>query len=277
MPKRGVGCGGRPARMRLIAGIGLLAAGGVSPAAAFDLSTCKYFSQLPDDCAGAEQRKYDNLRGYRFEEIDLFARDVVKKVLYVSIYNTTGENAGDDTRDSAPQSYAAAVDPKRIAKKYQAAAVQVSPPRYWALDWFADRVGPVRNFDGLDAAWMGNGPAAESRLGPKPLPDAYRTASFPRTAIEGFKKGTKIHILDDPKGRAWVLAAYTSGGASEAASTDLDSLGDRLKLPQGWKFRTSTLAKELVLEPKAGFAGVTQDDKGNIYHLTGPRQSNFVP
>jgi hypothetical protein len=32
-----------------------------------------------------------------------------------------------------------------------------------------------------------------------------------------------------------------------------------------------------VLEPKAGFAGVTQDDKGNLYHLTGPRQSNFVP
>jgi hypothetical protein len=32
-----------------------------------------------------------------------------------------------------------------------------------------------------------------------------------------------------------------------------------------------------VLEPKAGSVGVIQDDKGNIYRLTGPRQSSFVP
>ena len=270
MPKNGGRCGAKRARSALIGGLAM--AGLMSPAAAFDTSTCKYFSQLPDDCAAAEQRKYDKMRGYRFEEIDLFARDVIKKILYVSIYNTTGENAGDDTRDSAPPSYAAAVDPKRIAKKYQAAAVQVSPPRYWALDWFADRVGPVRNFDGLDAAWMGNGPAAESRIGPKPPADAYRTALFPRTAIEGFRKGTKVHVLDDPKGHVWVLTAYTSG-----ASDDLDTLGDRLKLPQGWKFRSVVLDKDLILEAKGGLAASTQDDKGDVYHLAGPGQSNFKP
>ena len=57
----------------------------------------------------------------------------------------------------------------------------------------------------------------------------------------------------------------------------LKSLGDVLKLPQGWKFRAVTIHNELVLEPKAGLAGVIQDDKGNLYRLTGPRQSNFVP
>ena len=31
------------------------------------------------------------------------------------------------------------------------------------------------------------------------------------------------------------------------------------------------------MEPKAGFVGVIEDDKGNVYQLTGPRQSNFVP
>ena len=48
-------------------------------AALADGTECKYFSQLPDDCVGAELRKYDNLRNYRYEEIDLFARDVIKK------------------------------------------------------------------------------------------------------------------------------------------------------------------------------------------------------
>ena len=269
---------GRPALKRAALGLALLAAGLASPAAASDRSTCKYFSQLPDDCAGAEQRKFDNLRGYRFEEIDLYARDVIKKVPYVSIYNTTGQNAGDDTHDSAPQSFAEHVDLRKVAKQFQALSAQTSPPRFWAVDWFADRVGAVRNFDGLDAAWMGNGQAAEAKLSAKKsAPEAYRTASFARTAIEGFKKASKIYVLDDPKGHAWVLASYTTGAAPDAAIENLDSLGDRLALPPGWKFRVVTLNRELILEPKGGFAAATQDDKGDVYHLAGPGQSNFTP
>lgn len=248
-----------------------------STASASDRSTCRYFSQLPDDCAGAEQRKYDNLRGYRFEEIDLFARDVIKKLLYVSIYNTTGQNDGDDTRDSAPQSYAEHLDPKKIAKQYQATAARTSLPRYWALDWLADRVGAVRNFGGLDAAWMGNAQAPEWRLAAKPPPLAYRITPFPRTAIEGFKKGSKVYLLDDPKGHTWVLAAYTNVAAPSASIDELDSLGDQLKLPQGWKFRSAKLDRDLILEPKGGFAASTEDDKGDVYHLAGPGQSNFTP
>ncbi len=277
MPTSGRRRNGASARIGGVLGLALLAAGTGSPAAAFDRSTCKYFSQLPDDCAGAEQRKYDNLRGYRFEEIDLFARDVIKKVLYVSIYNTTGENAGDDTRNSAPASYAEHADVKKIAKRYQATAAWISPPRYWAVDWIADRVGAVRNFDGLDAVWMGNGQAAELRLSAKPPPGAYRTIPFSRTAIEGFKKGSKVYLLDDAKGHTWVLAAYTAAGAPGGAIDELNSLGDRLKLPQGWKFRSVTLDRDLILEPKGGFAAATEDDKGDIYHLAGPGQSNFTP
>ena len=62
-----------------------------------DGTACKYFSQLPDDCVGAELRKYDNLRNYRYKEINLFARDVIKKVRYASSYNTTGLNGGDES------------------------------------------------------------------------------------------------------------------------------------------------------------------------------------
>ena len=64
-----------------------------------EYGACKFFSQLPDDCAGAELRKFDSLRNYRYEEIDLFAKDPLKGILYVSVYNTTGQNAGEDTRE----------------------------------------------------------------------------------------------------------------------------------------------------------------------------------
>ncbi|HUC66382.1 MAG TPA: hypothetical protein VMA53_13175, partial [Stellaceae bacterium] len=106
---------------------------------------------------------------------------------------------------------------------------------------------------------------------------SYRVRLEARTAVEGFKKGSEVYLLDDPKGRTWVMVSYTNKEAPDLAMDKLDSLGDLLKLPQGWKFRTARLAKELVMEPKAGFVGVIEDDKGDVYQLTGPRQSNFVP
>ncbi|HKN29062.1 MAG TPA: hypothetical protein VJY34_14710 [Roseiarcus sp.] len=279
-------------------GLGLTAGREIAPAQAATYATCKYFSQLPDDCAGAEQRKYVDLRGYRYGEIDLFAKDALKKLLYVSVYNTTGLNGGDDSRDSAPKSLVDRLDPKKIAKQYQALAVTISPSLYWTLDWLVDRVGAVRSFGGLDAAWMGNNqaptsrlsakPASEayratvaqasaSKLSAKPTSDAYRATFAARTSIEGFKKGSTVYLLDDPKGRTWVMVSYTNKNAPDLTIDKLDSLGDVLKLPQGWKFRSAVLSKELVLEPKGGSAGLTEDDKQNLYDLTGPGQSNFVP
>ncbi|HZZ61636.1 MAG TPA: hypothetical protein VFE63_10725 [Roseiarcus sp.] len=269
----------------LALGLGLPGGWDVLPARAGD--TCKFFSQLPDDCAGAEQRRYGDLRGARYEEIDLYAKDALKKVPYVSVYNTTGLNGADESRDSAPKTLVERLDPRKIAKQYQALVAATSPPRYWTVDWLVDRVGAVRDFDGLDAAWMGNSQAPASKLVAKPVSvkrasakpafEPYRPAFVGRTSIEGFKKGSQVYLLDDPKGRTWVMVSYTDQNALGLTLDKLDSLGDILKLPPGWKFRTSELKKELVLEPKKGSAGVIQDDKDNVYHLTGPGQSNFVP
>jgi hypothetical protein len=260
----------------LALGLLLVTARSVAPSYAEE-SACKYFSGLPDDCAGAEHRKFDGLRDYRYQEIELFAKDPLKRVLYVSVYDTTGLNGGDDTRDSAPTPLAQKLDPRKIAKQYQALVARIDPPYYWTIDWLADRFGAVRTFDGLNAAWMGYSQAPGAALSPKQASPAYRVTLEARSAVEGFKKGSEVYLLDDPKGRTWVMVSYTNKDTPDLTIDKLDSLGDALKLPQGWKFRTATLAKELVLEPKAGFAGITQDDKGNLYHLTGPRQSNFVP
>ncbi len=201
----------------------------------------------------------------------------MKRVLYVSVYNTTGLNDGGDTRNSAPASLAQRLDAKKIARQYQALSVSIGPPYHWTIDWIADRVGAVRNFGGLNAQWMGNSPARSVAASPKSGSPAYRVKLEARSAVEGFKKGSEIYLLDDPKGRTWVMVSYTNKQAPDLTIDKLNSLGDLLKLPQGWKFRTARLAKELIMEPKAGFVGVIEDDKGDVYQLTGPRQSNFVP
>jgi hypothetical protein len=256
-------------------GFGLLAliGTGAVPARAED---CKYFSALPDDCARAVLRKFDGLRDYRYEEIELFAKDPLKKVRYVSIYDTTGLNGGEESHDSAPASFAQNLDPKRIAKQYQALSVRISPPYRWTIDWFADRVGTVRSFDGLNAAWMGNSLAPSAAFSPKPVPPSpYHTTLTARTVVQGFKKGSEVYLLDDPKGQTWVMVSYKD--MPDLTIDRLKSLASILKLPLGWKFRAVSLSSELVLEPKAGLAGLIQDDKGNLYHSTGPKQSSFVP
>jgi hypothetical protein len=125
---------------------------------------------------------------------------------------------------------------------------------------------------------MGNSLAPAAAIAPKsPRPAAYHPTFSARSTVQGFKKGSEVYLLDDPKGQTWVMVSYLSGNNADLTIDTLSSLGDVLKLPQGWKFRAATLRNELVLEPKAGLVGIVQDDKGNLYHLTGPRQSNFVP
>ena len=258
---------------RIALGLLALAAPGVGRPHAED---CKYFSALPDDCARATFRKFDGLRDYRHQEIELFAKDPLKKVLYVSVYDTTGLNGGDEFTNSAPASLAQNLDPKRVAKQYQALSARIGPPHRWTVDWFADRVGNVRSFEGLNGAWMGNSLAPSSAITSKASPPApYHAMPTTRTAVQGFKKGSEIYLLDDPAGRTWVMVSYKD--MPDLTIDKLKSLGDGLRPPQGWKFRTVVLPKDLVLEPKAGSAAVIQDDKGNVYRLTGPRQSNFVP
>jgi hypothetical protein len=170
----------------------------------------------------------------------------------------------------------AIVDTEATAKQYQALLVRVSSPCYWTIDWLADRVGKVRTFSGLNAAWMGNRAVSAAALTNKPTDQAYRISIVAQTAAEGFKKGSKVYVLDDPKGRTWVMTSYTGNVASESTIDNLETLGGTLAMPPGWKYRVAVLAKELVLLGKSGSAN-TQDDKGNVYALTGPDRSNFSP
>src|ERR1700683_5698207 len=119
---------------RVVLGLMALTTLGVCPSRAED---CKYFSALPDDCARAGLRKFDGLRDYRYEEIELFAKDPLKKVLYVTVYATTGLNGGDDSRDSAPASLTQNLDPKKIAKQYQALSARGATALLAGTMWVA--------------------------------------------------------------------------------------------------------------------------------------------
>jgi hypothetical protein len=158
----------------LALGLWLLTSQSLPSAYGAEYEACKFFSQLPDDCAAAEHRKFDSLRDYRYEEIDLFARDPLKKVLYVSTYNTTGQNAGEDTRDSAPKSLAQSVDPKRVAKQYQALSASISPRWRRCARWSFRKAGGKRSGGGAGHSGPRVRGNAHSRPGLRRLPQRRR-------------------------------------------------------------------------------------------------------
>lgn len=58
---------------------------------------------------------------------------------------------------------------------------------------------------------------------------------------------------------------------------DLKDLGSRLKLAEGWSFRTKVLEQELVFKTKDGKSFIVQDDIGNTYDRVGGPYSNYKP
>lgn len=263
--------------LALVRGVVLFTVAAAAAAKAAKTSACKFSSQLPNDCAGAVNTRFANLRNYRYYEVDLFGKDKTKKVLYNNSYNTTGQNGGDQTRDSCPQALFDKLDAEAIKKEYNALFVFLNPPRYWTLDWATDYVGKVRDFNGLKAPWMGNNEVPKGMDFSKVSSCAYHDIPVARKSAEGFNKGSKVFLLDDPQGRTWIMKSYTTKHIPDMTIDKLETLGSLITLPPGCKFRTTVLDKDLVLIPKSGVAGVTQDDKENTYDLTGPGQSNFKP
>jgi hypothetical protein len=83
---------------------------------------------------------------------------------------------------------------------------EASPPCYWMVDWLVDRVYNVRHFGGLNAASMGNLPAPSGAASSTPSSKAFRSVIVPRNASEGFRKGSRVYLIDYASNRTWVSA-----------------------------------------------------------------------
>ena len=108
---------------------------------------------------------------------------------------------------------------------------------------------------------------AEVELGDIPAAVPYTERHVNRGAVFFFDAGRKVHELVDPTGRNFVMQAYCVGVDSTLTVESLDSLGQRLSLPDGWSFRTRTLDEDLVVDTTAHVATVVQDELENTYTL----------
>jgi hypothetical protein len=220
---------------------------------------------LPDDGKAAEIRRFDSLRAMRYCEVFLIGGDALTKDLQAVFYNTTDLNNKANPRDTCPAALWAKVDAEALKKQYDVLGVFKNGPRYWAMDWIELPVGSMRTFDGLEARWMGEVQLPKDVKLHEKGSSAYKPTTVARKSQMGFAKGQPVFILESPDGMPWVMQAYSQIVEPNLTYADLQTLGAKLKLAPGWKYRIRVLDQDLTIRAVSGVARIVQDDLENTY------------
>jgi hypothetical protein len=184
----------------------------------------------------------------------------------VNVYNTIGLNA------CPPAQWM--FDAPSLAQELGATLVVLNGPRHFLMDTVQGTAGPRRDFHGLGMRKVATIPirTADDLL-VKPFTDRVIT----RDNVWRFARGRRVFELVAPGGDTYVMQSYSQIKDPSLTLRKLRSLGPRVGLPEGWRYRTRVLHEPLALAAN-GSATITQDDLGNTYQLAstvrrGPRKA----
>lgn len=155
-----------------------------------------------------------------------------------------------------------AVDVKSLAKELDAFKVIKNGPRFWTLDHVQGyRIGERRDFDGYDLDLMG--------VLDLSLVDLFNRAAYTERTIERytdfhFNKGSKMFVLTSDQGVEYFMQAASKEVDSTMSMIKLETLGDRLDLPDGWTYTVVELTQDVMIQAR-GSATVIQDEFLNTY------------
>ncbi|MFJ3302308.1 hypothetical protein ACIPSA_04160 [Streptomyces sp. NPDC086549] len=182
--------------------------------------------------------------------------------LEAAVYNTIGLN-------DCPVEQWRALDAQSLARQFGVPAVYLNGPRFWLFDELrAFDVGETARFGDIEARRV-----AKVRI-PAGIDLAHGTGkkSYADVVVERdteyrYLAGRPVHSLLTPDGRTYVMQAYSHIVDDGQTMDSLARLGERLDLPQGWRYQVDTPGKDLLMRPVAGEAHVVQDELENTYML----------
>ena len=188
------------------------------------------------------------------------------------VYNTLGLSTCDPAALKA-------IDTDAVAKATGARAVVKNGPRFWVVSSLSSHVPPtprpIATFGSLEMRQVGELTLTREMREHGSTP--YQATTIQRDTEYGYPKGRPVFILDDADGVPWVMQAYSQIVDPALTLADLAGLGGRLKLPQGWKFRTVTLDRDLTVHPVDGTARILQDDLQNTYDACFDTACSYSP
>jgi len=203
--------------------------------------------------------RLENLRDVRYGELlFLYVKD---GEAYADVWNTMGFN-------DCPAGPFDAIDAEAEAAKRGALFCMKNGPRYWtfdALEAGMRETAAVETFGELQmflAATVSFGDTPPQQL-------AYVERYVARDNFWEYRAGQPRYYLTRPDGARYVLQAYALYVDPTQTVASLKDLGDRLGLPEGWRFDFEpTPATTLRVGTGAdSVAAVLQDELGNTYQL----------
>ena len=203
------------------------------------------------------QKSVSNLRNHRYCEVLLGKREWLK--LQIRVFNTQGLNL-------CPEAQWKELNKDAIAKSFDASFVMLNGPRYWVMDEVqaaGNTVNDVKeSFGGIEMNLRATVQLSllKQLMGSK----SYTPNEITRTTNFVYRAGSAVYELTSPAGEVYVMQSYSQIVNPSLSMKDLPVLGEQLKLPAGWTYRSRVLDQDLSLIAN-GVAYVLQDSLSNSY------------
>ena len=164
---------------------------------------------------------------------------------------------------SCPQEQWEALDTETIAAEFpEAIMIRLNGPRYFLMQHLMDAPTMTEvvthNFGGIymvKAATVEVNPAAQN---------GYTPITVNRDNTWRFEAGNRVHELIDADGNVYTMQSFSQIIDETLSYEDLETLGERLNLPEGWRYRVRILEEDLDVQA-IGTATVLQDELQNTY------------
>jgi hypothetical protein len=207
----------------------------------------------------ASTAEQTSLRGTRYCEVLVPARETVGTALMLRVYNTQGLN-------DCPEAEWSALDAQAEAERLGVPTVLKNGPRFVAFDRIsAEFDGSVETFQGLAMQLIAT---LELPSGVMPQDQApYSEMVVHRTTEYVYIAGQPVFELISPDGRSYIMQTYVAEINPSGEMSGLASLGSQLTLPERWTFRVVVLEQDLHVATIDGQATVVRDNLENIYQL----------
>jgi hypothetical protein len=205
--------------------------------------------------ADKEKHLIEGVRNVRYCELI----PVVRRGLHLTatVYNTLGLN-------DCPAAVWDKITEAAMRKRFGAWKVVLNGPRHFIMDAIAAEgdtaAGKTVEAGGLSLTARATIDVGLSELLGKP----YREHTIARETHYVFKAGKPVFLLVRGDGARYAMQSYAQIVDKSLSYADLPTLGDRLKLPAGWRYETMTPDADLVLGAH-GKATVVQDELQNTY------------
>ncbi len=142
------------------------------------------------------------------------------------------------------------MDAEALKEKYGAVVVKVNGPRYWVMNSItgsgATVAGKVVDFGGIE---MTQRAVLETKIWQGTVGDKFYTPNeIHRTTVYIYLKGNMVYELTSPEGDVYRMQSYAQIADPSLTIADLENLGSRLDLPDGWTYQARVLTEDSELK-----------------------------